>query len=271
MNSCYRHPDREANIACQRCERPICPECMRDAAVGFQCPECVVQGQKAVRQPKRVSTTSISIGIIAVNVAVWLLTGLAGGDDSAIFENGAMLTHTAVNQQGELLRGFLDGAWWRPLTSAFLHSGILHLAFNMWAIYVFGPMLETVLGRARFLVLYGLTILGAGIAMLYFSAPNALTVGASGAVYGLFGAALVVLVRARQNVQTLLVLLAINIVISFSGGISWQAHFGGLIVGGLLGAYFAYTNQRWRQLDRYVLSAVAGLLAVVLYAPLILI
>lgn len=270
MNNCYRHPERETYISCQRCERFICPECMNDAAVGFQCPECISSAHKAVRRPRATATRSMSLILIAINVVIAVLVLLTGGSTSPLFQKGAMLTQSALTNQGEWLRGFLDGAWWRPFTSAFLHSGIAHLAFNMFAIYVFGPMLESVLGRARFLAVYAISILGASTAVLYLSAPNALTVGASGAVYGLFAVALVVLIKARQDVQFLLFLLAINIAISFTGSISWQAHLGGFLAGGLLGWYYAYSAASWRAKDRIVTGTLAVVLILGLYGPLIL-
>ena len=147
MTGCYRHPDREANIRCQRCERPICPECMRDASVGFQCPSCVAEGRKSVRQARTIAGGAISVDagrvsfvLIAINIAVFLAQ-MAGGDPVALA--GRMDTIAVAN-----------GEYWRLLTGEFLHAGPLHLGLNMFALYLFGPAAERALGTARFLASY---------------------------------------------------------------------------------------------------------------------
>jgi membrane associated rhomboid family serine protease len=258
---CYRHPDREAYISCQRCERLICPECMREAAVGFQCPSCIAEGAKSVRAPRTIAGGAVmadvglvSMVLIAVNVAAYVLTLATGGTGGWLFQHGAMLSATAVNSSGEVLRGVDEGAYWRLLTSAFLHENVLHIAFNMYALYVFGPFVERALGRTRFVAAYLTTAVGASVFVYWLSEPRGLTIGASGAVFGLFGLALVFLLKARQDVRTLLVLLGINAFLSLQGNISWQGHLGGFVVGCLLGAVFAYAPR-----DRRTLVQVAAL------------
>lgn len=233
---CYRHPDREAYITCQRCERLICPECMRDASVGFQCPSCVAEGAKTVRTARTVAGARvsgragvISMILIGLNLAAFVVTLATGGNDGRFFEDGAMWSY-----------GVADGDYWRLLTSAFLHGGYLHIAFNMYALYLFGPFVERALGSWRFIAAYVTAAIVSSIFVYLLSDPRTLTIGASGAVFGLFGMALILLLRAKQDVRTLLLLLAINAFISLQGNISWQGHLGGFISGCVLGAAFAY-------------------------------
>lgn len=242
---CYRHPDRPAFISCQRCGRPICPQDMNDASVGFQCPECVKAGKAAVRQPRTmaggaVSTdvSTVTVAIIALNVVAQLLVMSQGGPNrSGLFQWGAMWGY-----------GVAQGDYWRLLTAAFLHGGLLHIAFNMYALYLFGPYLEHQLGRWRFIASYVTLAVGSSVVVYLLTDPTTATIGASGAVFGLFGLALVFLIRTGQNINGMLILLAINGVISLQEGISWQGHLGGFIVGVILGAVFAYAPRERRTL-----------------------
>lgn len=253
-NRCYRHPDRDAYISCQRCERLICPECMRDASVGFHCPSCVTEGAKSVRAPRTIAGGALSanVGIVSfvligLNVAAYVLTLATGGNSGDLFQHGAMLSQSAINTSGETLTGVNDGAYWRLVTSAFLHGSLLHIAFNMYALYLFGPFVEKALGTVRFIAAYLTTAIGASVFVYCLSEPRGLTIGASGAVFGLFGMALMLLLRAKQDVTTLIVLLAINGVISLQGNISWQGHLGGFVAGCILGAAFAYAPRDRKQ------------------------
>ena len=256
---CYRHPDREAYITCQRCERLICPECMNDASVGFQCPSCIAEGAKTVRQPRTVAGATVAGGagrvsmiLIGINIAAYVAQIATGDRDGAIFDDGAMWGY-----------GVAAGDWWRLVTSAFLHGSVLHLAFNMYALYLFGPFVERALGTWRFIVAY-LTAAMVGSVFVYLLAdPRINTIGASGAVFGLFAMALLLLLRARQDVRSLLVLLAINAVISLTGSISWQGHLGGFVGGLLLGAVFAYAPRRSRTLVQLGVVAVVWVAMIV--------
>lgn len=269
---CYRHPDREAYISCQRCERLICPECMKDASVGFQCPSCVVEGAKSVRSARTIAGGAVSgregvvsLTLIGLNVAAFVLTLATGGNSGKVFQGGAMLAETSVNTAGDVLTGVADGGYWRLLTSAFLHENVLHIAFNMYALYLFGPFVERALGIPRFIAAY-LTVAFAGSVLVYWLAdPHGLTIGASGAVFGLFGMALILLLRAKQDVRSLLVLLAINAVISMQGNISWQGHLGGFIAGIVLGVTVAYAPRDRRTLVQVGVVTVlwAGMIAAV--------
>ncbi|MEV7397992.1 rhomboid family intramembrane serine protease [Aeromicrobium sp. NPDC092404] len=241
---CYRHPDREAYISCQRCERLICPECMNDASVGFQCPSCVTEGAKSVRAPRTLAGGAVSgrdgivsMVLIGINVVAFLLQVATGNRTGDIFQNGAM--------QGYVVA---DGDYWRLLTSAFLHADVLHLAFNMYALYLFGPYIERALGTWRFIAAYVTMAVFASVFVFVLTEPTTATIGASGAVFGLFGMALILLLKAKQDVTTLLVLLAINAVLSLRANISWQGHLGGFVVGCLLGLAFAYAPRDRKQL-----------------------
>lgn len=244
---CHRHPEREAYIGCQRCERLICPECMREASVGFQCPDCLAAGRKAIRQPRTVGggviprsdgpATKVLIGL---NVAIYVLTGpLALG---WLTVQGAMIAETAL-YDGTLVEGVVGGEYWRLLTSAFLHASLFHLLFNVLALYLFGTYAENLLGSVRFVAFYLVAAVFSGAVVYLLTDPFTPTVGASGAVFALFGLALVTLLKAGQDVRTLVVLLALNVVLSLRDGISWQGHLGGFIAGVVVGAAIALAPQ----------------------------
>ena len=256
---CYRHPGRVTYIACQRCGRPICPECMISAAVGFQCPDCVAEGARTTRQNQgpygglRSANPSLtSISLIAINVGVWVMLFLTGGSNSPLFRwlaltpvGACLVTGQPGSYYPNLGRaacgsgiggtwapGVADGAYWQLITSAFTHIEVWHIGFNMLALWYLGPQLEQAIGRARFLALYLLSGLAGSVVVLWLASPTTSTLGASGAVFGLMGALLVIALKVRANVQTLLAWLAMNVVFTFTGsGISWQGHLGGLLGG----------------------------------------
>lgn len=252
--TCYRHPDRQTYIGCTRCGRPACPECLRSAAVGHQCVDCVAVAAASVPVAKtaaggviRTGTPLVSYGLIAVNVIVFLLAKFAPAEQVYRLALWPALVAT--------------GDWYQLVTSAFLHFEILHLLFNMYALYVIGPPLEDHLGRLRFAALYGLSALGGSVMVYLFSQPNVPTVGASGAIYGLFGATFVAAKRLRLDVRWLVGLIVINLVLTFAvPGISWQGHIGGLITGALIAAVFVYAPRARRNVIQA--GAAAGLLAV---------
>ena len=256
---CYRHADREAYISCQRCERLICPDCMRDAAVGFQCPECIAEGRKTVRAPRTITggaismrAGAVSMGLLGINVVVFLLQLATEGDVNSVFQLGAMQGYAVA-----------DGDLWRLFTAAFLHAGILHIAFNMYALYLFGPFVERSLGTSRFVVAYVTMAVASSVFVYWLTVPQVATIGASGAVFGLFGLALVLLIRTRQDVRGLLVLLAINAFISLQGNISWQGHLGGFVTGTLLGLALAYAPRERRSAYQLAAFGLAWVLIVV--------
>jgi len=253
--TCYRHPGREAHISCQRCGRTICPDCMRDAAVGFQCPECVAQGAKQTRagrtaygglRPTNASITSMVL--VGTNVAVWIAILLTGGGGSSLLRelwllpDGCNIPSNVPRDICGLARpGVINGAPWQLITGGFTHVQLLHIVFNMLALYSIGPQLEAALGRTRFLALYFLSLLAGSIAVMWAS-PYTATVGASGAIYGLFAALIVIVHKVGGDLRQLIGLVVVNLIITFTiPGISWQGHVGGFVGGALVTAILVYS------------------------------
>ena len=253
--TCYRHPDRETWVRCTRCERPICPDCMKDAAVGFQCPECVAEGNKTVREARttfggRVSgnTAAVTKVLLGLNIAIFVLQLATDGEITDRYKSFGYAIA-------------LGDEYYRLMTAAFLHAGVLHIAFNMYCLFLVGPPLEATLGRARYLTLYLLAAVGGSAASYVFSSPGVSGVGASGAIFGLFGAYLVVARRLNADARSIATVVGINLVLGFViPNIDWRAHIGGLVVGAAVGAAFAYapTGPR-RALLGYGASALVGL------------
>lgn len=253
--TCYRHPDRSTAVSCTRCGRPVCPECMRSAAVGHQCVDCVQAAAYSVPPARtaaggilRPGMPAVTYALIAANVAVFVLQ---------------MASRTLQYKLSLFPVAVAGGQYYRLITSAFMHYGIVHILFNMWALYVLGPPLEQHLGRLRFATLYLLSALGGSVVVYLFSPLNAATAGASGAIFGLFGATLVAARRLNLDVRWLVGLIVINLVLTFSfPGISWQGHIGGLVTGALVAAVYVYAPRAQRNLVQASFSA--GLLAVFL-------
>ena len=255
--SCYRHPGRETYLSCVRCGRPACPECLRSAPVGHQCVECIKGGNQTVRQPTGVfggravvSGAPVTWALVGINVAFYLVEWIYPKIVDYLVMVGRLFDPT-IHQ----VIGVAVGQDYRLLTSAFLHEqgfhgvGPAHIIFNMWALIIVGPPLERLLGRVRYLAVYLLSAVG-GAVFFYFTAPvYAAALGASGAIFGLFGAWFVVSRRLRVDVRGVLILIAINLALPlFFGGIAWQAHVGGLITGGIITAAYAYAPRERRAL-----------------------
>ncbi|KAA1244885.1 rhomboid family intramembrane serine protease [Mycobacterium simiae] len=261
--TCYRHPGRPTFVRCTRCERYICPDCMRDAAVGHQCVECVQAGARTIRQPRtrfggrqRSTTPVVTYTLIALNVLAFVL----------------QMTLRGVGKQLVLWSpAVADGQLYRLVTAAFLHYGATHLLLNMWALYVVGPPLEMWLGRLRFGALYALSGLGGSVLVYLLSPLNAATAGASGAIFGLFGAMFMVAKRLNVDVRGVVAVIVINLVFTFaipavtSHLISWQGHLGGLVTGALIAAAYVYPPSERRNL----IQAVATVIAVAVFAAAI--
>jgi membrane associated rhomboid family serine protease len=232
---------------------------LRSAAVGQQCVDCVQAAAGSVPPARtaaggllRDGAPVVTYALMAVNIAVYILQ---------------MAIPRLVNRFA-LIPGPVAawGQYDRLLTSAFMHYGIVHILFNMYALYVLGPQLERHLGRMRFTALYLLSALGGSVVVYLFSPLNAATAGASGAIFGLFGATLVAARRLRLDVRSLIVLIVINLVITFTvPGISWQGHIGGLVTGALVAAAYLYAPRAQRNLVQAGFSI--GLLA--LFAVLV--
>lgn len=239
--TCFRHPDREAYVRCNRCERRICPDCMREAPVGFHCVSCVAEGQKNARGAR---TTFGGKPVRGPYVTWAVLALMAAG---FVAQLGSAPNPLAA-AQSPLVRTLgmwgvgIVGAdqWYRLLTAAFLHGSIWHILFNGYATYILGPQLERWLGHVRFACLWLLSALGGSVLSLVVT-PAQLSIGASGAVFGLFGALFVLGRRMRVDIRFVLVLLGINLLLTFVvPQISWTGHIGGLVSGLALGAAYAY-------------------------------
>jgi membrane associated rhomboid family serine protease len=271
---CYRHPDRETGLSCSECGRPICYECMTPAPVGLRCPEHSGKPQGI----RRVTTAASGVGSRRVNLVTMILIGInlivyaaelaAGGTINGlgnwIYDHG-VLVKSAVYANGQPA-GVAHGEWWRLITAAFLHYGPVHIGLNMFSLYFAGSILEQVIGRWRFALLYLVSGLAGSAGALYWS-PNAATVGASGAIFGVLGGLFVL--ERRGNIATggqVAGLIVLNLALSFAiSGISVGGHIGGLI-GGLL-VMLAYTRfPRSPELSVAAAAVVAAAAIIVAYA-----
>jgi membrane associated rhomboid family serine protease len=293
--TCYRHPGRETYIRCQRCDRPICPDCMRDAAVGFQCPSCVAEGAKTTRSGRTAygglrsgNPGLTSIVLIGMNLAVWLAILATGWRESRLVDRLALIPEgrcdsiaqpdsyypnassevacrVGSNGDGDWVGGVAEGSYWELLTNAFTHVEIWHIGFNMLALWFLGPQLETVLGRTRFIALYLLSALS-GSALVYWLADEQRgTLGASAAIFGLLGALLVVAYKVGGDVRALLIWLAINVVITLRvPDISWQGHLGGFVGGFLVAVVLVYAPRQRR--TTFQVAGLAGISVLLLAA-----
>ncbi|MGW5866090.1 rhomboid family intramembrane serine protease [Streptomyces sp. NPDC055239] len=261
---CYRHPDRETGISCTRCERPICPECMISASVGFQCPACVSEGSgtghaPAANQPRTIAGGSIAADprlitkiLIAINVLVFI----------AIQVNERLVGDLVL--LGEWppypyapTEGIAEGQWYRLVTSMFAHQEIWHIAFNMLGLWWLGGPLEAALGRARYLALYLLSgLAGSALTYVLVDASDA-SLGASGAIFGLLGATAVLMRRLNYDMRPVIALLALNMLFTFTwSGIAWQAHVGGLVAGVAIAYGMVHAPRERRSLVQWGTCAV---------------
>jgi len=257
--TCYRHPDRETYVRCTRCDRPICPDCMAEAAVGFQCPECVREGNKAIRQARTVFGGRVGADgtVTKVLIALCVLAYV-----------GQLANARISGDYGLNPRDVAYGEWWRLITSAFLHvrEMPLHIAFNMYVLFAYGTQVERLLGRSRFLVLYLVAALGGSVATYWLGTFDQYSIGASGAVFGLFGAYFVLARKLRADTSQILLLIGVNLAITFgfSRYIAIWAHVGGLATGALVAWIYAQAPRGPRQaLLQYGGAALATLVLVV--------
>ncbi len=233
---CYRHPNREALIRCTRCDRPICPDCMRPASVGFHCPDDVALAAKGQRAPRtsfgaqlRQSPPYVTAALVAANVAVFLVTGAQSAQGFAHPAASPLFTSWQLFP----LYVYDKNQYDRLLTSAFLHISVLHIASNMLALIIIGPLLERVLGRWRFVTVYLLGALGGSAVIYLFGSHLQPVVGASGAIFGLFAAALLMARRIGLDLQWLIAVIVLNFVFTFSvADVSKLGHIGGFLTGG---------------------------------------
>lgn len=229
--TCYRHPDRETGVSCSSCGRPICPDCMTPTPVGMRCPECANQRTKVVRNPTGTpgfEAAPATYILIAINVIVFLVeiaNGAGGFSEQGISQFVADFALFGPS--------VAEGEWYRLVTSGFLHAGLIHIGFNMFLLLVLGRLLEPALGTPRFLVIYFASLLAGSFGALVLD-PNAITIGASGAVFGLAGAVFII-ARGRgmeELAREIGVLIVFNLLLGFVlPRISVGGHIGGLIGG----------------------------------------
>jgi membrane associated rhomboid family serine protease len=265
--TCYRHPDRETGVSCSECGRGICPDCMVFAPVGIRCPDHAGVAQGAQRMTSGVRRAAyegtgalVTKALIAANLAVYGLNLAQGSSLSRtsgrLFEEGALVVQSPFG-------GLADGEWWRLITAAFLHGNLIHVGMNMFVLWMIGAPIEEAIGRGRFLALYLVSGLSGSAGALIFD-PNAITVGASGAIFGILGAALI-LEWQRSYVLggSALSLLVLNLIFTFAiPNISIGGHLGGL-AGGALGALaLSRFGQTHAIYGRPGLLGAAGLVAV---------
>jgi membrane associated rhomboid family serine protease len=261
-NYCYRHPDRQSFVLCQRCGRTICPECQTQAAVGVHCPECVRESRQSVPRTRPAVVTSIrratrtdqpvvTYSIIGISLLVFLIdtaTQLAGA--------GAPLGNLLVLSAARP---------WTLITTLFVPVSILQVLFNLFSIFIIGRQIEPMVGRGRFAALFLLSGLASSVAVALF-APSAMlggvALGASGAIFGMFGAYFIIARHLGSNATVLLIVIAINLgLVFFQSGSLWVAYVGGLLIGGLVAFIFLRTRNRQQRNTQTLLT---GTVAVVL-------
>ncbi|GAA3805132.1 rhomboid family intramembrane serine protease [Amycolatopsis tucumanensis] len=271
LPGCWWHPSRPTGLSCVRCGRPACPDCLREASVGYQCIDCVQTGRREQNvqryTPRTVAGAQVSHRpvvtpiLIVLNVLAYVVTvsqagSLTRNDTAPLFGDG-VLWPLAIAGEDE---------WWRLVMSGFLHYGPIHLAVNMLALWILGRDMETLLGRVRFTALYLVSLLGGAVAVYLFDGVDRGTAGASGAIYGLLGAMLVAVIRLRLNPAYAIGTIVLNLIITVSlPNISLLGHLGGLVVGALVTAAMVYAPAKGRQYWQ------GGAVAVLLIALLVLV
>ncbi|MEU8520689.1 rhomboid family intramembrane serine protease [Streptomyces sp. NBC_01216] len=266
---CYRHPDVATGIRCTRCEKPICPQCMVSAAVGFQCPDCVRNGSGTghaadANQPRTLAGGRVASDgrlvtkiLIAVNLALFIAVQVAG---DRIVDELALIGYAYDPALGEVV-GVADGEWYRLLTSTVLQQEIPHFAFNMLGLWIIGGIVEPELGRLRYATLCLLSGLSGSALAYVVSAPNQPSLGASGVVFGLIGAWAVLARRRRYDMRPVVLFVGLSLLLTFTRpGISWEAHIGGLVGGAVVAYGLLHAPRARRDLVQY---AACGLVLLV--------
>ncbi|MFE0735287.1 rhomboid family intramembrane serine protease [Streptomyces sp. NPDC058855] len=272
---CYRHPGTETGIRCARCEKPICPECMISASVGFQCPDCVRNGSGTghaadANQPRTLAGGRVAADdrfvtkiLVGINLVVYLAVLVAG---ERLVDQLVLIGHAFNPFLGEVV-GVADGEWYRLLTATVLHEEVWHILFNVLGLWVIGGIVEPELGRARYAALCLLAGLSGSTLAYLVAAPNQPSLGASGVVYGLIGAWVVLARRRRHDMRPVILFVALSLLMTFTRpGISWEAHVGGLVAGAVVTYALVHAPRARRQLVQY--GACGLLLAVDVVAVL---
>ena len=258
METCYRHSDRETGVSCSNCGRPICPDCMTPTSVGMRCPECTKQTTKTVRPFAR-QDPALTYVFMGICVAVFIAELATGGTFGE-----ARTSEAAI--EGAVSKGLVgDGEVWRILTAGFLHADITHLLFNGLSLYFLGTMLEPEMGRVRFGIVFVVSILAGSLGIIALD-PNGGGLGASGGVFGLMGAGLMLMWGRGFSINPmengLALWLGLNLFLSFRPGISLAGHLGGLAGGALVAlVLFVLAPQlRWRGRTPEVAAVALGVL-----------
>lgn len=262
--TCYRHPNRETAVSCSNCGRPICPDCMTPTPVGMRCPECARQRTRVTQgagEASLLSSAPATFILIAANVAVFfaeIATGSGGF---------GTITSSLIPEFGLFGPSVADGEWYRLLTSAFLHAGLFHIAGNMILLFFLGRILEPGIGTPRFVAVYFASLFAGSLGALLFS-PDSLSIGASGAVFGILSATFVI-ARGRgvdALASTVGILILLNLAFSFGvRGISIGAHLGGLAAG-FLCALFILAGERGHLGERHTPMELLAMAAIIFFA-----
>lgn len=271
---CYRHPSVQTGVHCTRCGRPICPDCMIPAPVGYQCPECVQLARREFRQGpgRRVRSAGITTTkvLLVTILAGFLLEVVVGGPNALQDPSGRTLIRLGALQPYLIA----NGQYWRLLTAIFLHAGLLHIAFNAYALWIFGTAIEDALGRTRFLLVFFVTGFLASATSYAFGPVEAVGVGASGAIFGVFGAFIAYNYRRRHlalaaaNLRWAMMLILLNAVLAIGfAGIDWRAHVGGLVSGFAAG----YADEGFGPSRQRALVRVTGFAALVAIGVLLVV
>jgi membrane associated rhomboid family serine protease len=274
VEHCYRHPDTATGVHCARCERPICTRCMIPAPVGYQCPECVEEARREFRRgpgrrrvsPRGLTATKALLLALVVGFVVEVVYAIQQGNPDALLNGPSprQMIHLGAMQPYLIA----NGQYWRLFTAIFLHVGLLHIAFNAYALWLFGQFVDDTYGTPRFLLLFFVTGFVASAASYAFSSPNTIGAGASGAVFGIFGVFIAYHFRRRNlatsaaSLRWAITLILLNAFLAFAfRSIDWHAHAGGLVAGFVAG--YALEGFGSRSTRRAVaIAGIAGLIAV---------
>ncbi|KPC69844.1 Rhomboid family protein [Streptomyces sp. NRRL WC-3753] len=275
LPGCYRHPDRETGIRCTRCERPICTDCMVNASVGFHCPDCAAGRTPGATGPAPAASRPRTLAGGTIAADPHLVTKILIGINVAVFIAVRALPDSFLADMVLIGRwppapfapteGVAEGEWYRLVTTMFTHQEIWHIGFNMISLWFLGAPLEAALGRARYLALYLASGLAGSVFAYLLTSPTTPVLGASGAIFGLFGATAALVRRLNADMRPVVILLVISLIFTFTrSNISWQAHVGGLVAGAMIGYAMLHAPRERRTLVQYgtcalVLVAVVGL------------
>lgn len=278
---CFRHPGRETYLRCARCERSICTECMVSAPVGFQCPECLKEGSRTVREVRTAAggrTRSrqgvITVALIVICAVMYAMQSLIGQTFTDRMDLQAMTPYMSELQSGHI--GVAYGEWYRLLTSIFVHESIVHLGLNMLSLWWIGLPVESRLGRSRFLAAFLVCGLAGSAAAYAGLGQYGSALGASGAIFGLLGVLVVLAFKEKLDLRPIMAIVVINVVYDFvEPGISWQDHLGGFAAGLVLGAAFAYaprprTAVAWFRNTQNVLPAAVAVIVLGIAAVIVM-